>query len=435
MIAFRDKVPKRIGALFSKEASWGARLAVLFIISSVISVFSGILLFYRNDIYHFDADEVEYWNLSSDLLNFEFNVAGRRTLGFPFILAIIRLCFPSLVLIQIAITLLACTASPLLAHAVYRVSGDRRAGILAGTVIAFWPPQIFLATSLYSETVALPLFLAALCMFPARSQPPKWTNFLSMGILMAALCHVRTMYQLFIPFIVLIILYQYRIRWKSVLFIGCVLLGFLAAVLPWSIYISQRTDHRMLLTANGGETLAGGLNPVILTDHPSLQLDKRTSWVGPGKWITPDQTGYLTEQDFKKSYVERDKILFTGAVTWIKEHPGSAIYLTARKIAYMWGIYPFARNGLKVAIFGNIPIILLTILFLAVLSLHPQIRRDAMRFNLVPLFVTGVAVISWGSWRFRQPADAAMIAVVAWGLSALIAHRFAAKGKERRHAS
>ena len=32
------------------------------------------------------------------------------------------------------------------------------------------------------------------------------------------------------------------------------------------------------------------------------------------------------------------------------------------------------------------------------------------RLWTVPLFTSGVALISWGSWRFRQPADAALLA-------------------------
>jgi hypothetical protein len=32
------------------------------------------------------------------------------------------------------------------------------------------------------------------------------------------------------------------------------------------------------------------------------------------------------------------------------------------------------------------------------------------RLWILPLFTSAVCLISWGSWRFRQPADAALLA-------------------------
>lgn len=402
---------------YFQRLSWPQILVLLFVLSACISLTLGVGFFYRSDALHLDADEAEYWSLSTNLLSMKFDDPGRRTLGFPLVLAVLRSALKTYPAVQIAVTLLASTAAPLLAQAVFRASRNRAAATVAGIGLSIWPPQIFLATSLYSETIALPLFLSVLCLLPSASGRPAIRQFVYTGIVLGLLCHVRTMYQLFIPCLALIILIEHRSLTKTALYFLTTLAGFLLVVLPWSLFISERTHSTILLTANGGETLAGGLNPVVLAAHSSVRLEKRVSWIGPGKWIPATQTGYLSNDDLKKSYGEQNKLLTSRTIKWIISNPGAAAYITVRKITYMWGVYPFFGSSTLVTIFGNIPIILVLASFIAVIAKSTDLNKSASRFYLTPLFVTGIAIISWGSWRFRQPADAAMIALIAWGLT------------------
>jgi hypothetical protein len=126
----------------------------------------------------------------------------------------------------------------------------------------------------------------------------------------------------------------------------------------------------------------------------------------------------LTKAEQALPYGQQDRLLQARTVAWIRDNPGDAAYLTLRKLSYMWGIYPFAGNGWPQAAFGNLPIIVLSLLFAVALWTAAKIRHRGARLYLLPLFVTGVALISWGSWRFRLPADAGMIGVVASWLAA-----------------
>ena len=194
--------------------------------------------------------------------------------------------------------------------------------------------------------------------------------------------------------------------------------GFALAVLPWSIYISRELGTPTVLTANGGETLAGGLNPKLLQiEREEGKAELRTFWYGPGKWIPAAETGYLSDAEQRLPYAQQDALLKARTVEWISSNPGGAAYLTIRKVAYMWGLYPILGNGLRQALLGNLLLLLLLPAFLFVIASRPEIRRSTSRIYLIPLFVTGIALISWGSWRFRHPADAAMIATIALALA------------------
>lgn len=397
-------------------------LVLLYLLSLCLSLIVGYSFSYRSSHEMLDYDEWEYWQLSTSLLNGAFDDPGRRTLGYPAILAGLRLLSDDFHFVQPAVTALAATAPPLLAFAVLRLGGGRLAAVLAGVALAVWPPHLFLAASFYSEALALPVLLLLLAYLPKgeRARNASIAVWLMCGLLLGLLAHIRTMYQLFLPVVLVILLFE-RVPWKRALQgWAFVIAGFLIAVLPWSAYVSEKIGNPIFLTANGGETLAGGLTPRLFDRETSelMQLENRTAWTGPGKWLPMSETGYLSAKEMELPYGEQDRLLRERAVHWVLANPGDAAHLTVRKLAYQWGFHPWSRQGTMEIVFGNIPIIALLFLTLASLVLQPASRALGARFYLMPLFVTAIAVISWGSWRFRHPADAAMLAIVAVALTA-----------------
>ena len=119
-------------------------------------------------------------------------------------------------------------------------------------------------------------------------------------------------------------------------------------------------------------------------------------------------TGYLSKADFQLSRTDRDYLLLKRAILWIEDHPGQAFYLEGTKLTYMWGIYPF-WNGLQQTLLGNVPTLLLLLLSLLSVIRFRQHWRQLFMLYTLPLFVSAVALVSWGSWRFRQPADVGLI--------------------------
>ena len=402
--------------------------AVLFVIIYVVAIVAGIGIGiaagYARRLSDFDFDEIEYWRMASQIMDGSFNLLPRRTAAYPLILATIRLISQNLIIIQIIVTSVFALSAPLLFLVIRRLSGSPATGAIAGLVFAVWPPTTYFGASLYSETAALPAFLLALWLIPLgdrvadRPTPLGWRAAFIAGILLALTTQIRSMYLLFVPFALLAVLVEER-RWR----IACaraVLLfaGFTLTTLPWSIYMTARFHHPIIVTANGGETLAGGLSPRLLHGLPvnRLTLPDRSTWVGPGKWLPLNQNGYLSVREQQiLPYDQQDALLRQRAVAWASGHPWDALYIESCKIGYMWGVYRIDDNGFGQLLLGSIPIVGLLIAVLVALARRPQLAWTTPRLWVVPLFVSLVALISWGSWRFREPADAALIGMAAMG--------------------
>ncbi|HAA26614.1 MAG TPA: hypothetical protein DCE56_01700 [Cyanobacteria bacterium UBA8553] len=218
------------------------------------------------------------------------------------------------------------------------------------------------------------------------------------------------MYLLFGPIAVVILFLEERqwlvaLRRAIILTIACCLI-----VLPWSVYISVHAGKPVLVSANGGETLSGGLNPVLIEQgyKVSIAPNGRQTWVGPGKWLAEHENGYLNQDELRLPYDQRDRLLRQRTIEWAIAHPGAALYLQTAKLLYMWGIYPF-WNGLRQTLFGNLPTVtLIPLSIISLLRFRPY-WRHLSRFWILPVFVSLVALISWGSWRFRQPGDLGLL--------------------------
>lgn len=420
--------PRAALARISAAASRDPRRTALaiYLLAAVVTVCFGLAVRYRAAPALLEADELEYFAIATELLAGAHEVGGRRTLAFPLLLAAVRSLTGDFLLLQVAASLI-YAASPVLLFALVRRLGGRDGSALgAALVLTVWPPALFYGASLYSESVALPAFLLALLCLPVGSRLVAGSarvdirSCLVAGLTLALATHVRTMYQLFLPFLLLVLLFEERRIRVALARFGLVVAAFLLGILPWSLHVSAGLGRPVLVTANGGETLAGGLTPRLL-DGPDLgdealadaAVQGRRAWNGPGKWVEPELTGYLSPAELALPYAEKDRLLRTRAVGWALANPDRAAALEAAKLGYMWGFHGFDRNGVRQVVFGNLP----TIALLAVAILLAFRRRRAAaplaRLWILPVFVSAVALISWGSWRFRQPGDAGLIAFVA----------------------
>jgi len=416
-VGMRGRVAAMWRALMARP---GLTFLLLYLLSLCACLALGLIHEFRSSPLQLDADEREYYELASQAMQGAIPPSARRTLGFPLLLAGIRSLHDDILFVQIIVCALYALSAPLLFLLVRKIGGSNAAGTVAGAVLGVWPPAVFYGSSLYSETVAAPLFLLVLLALPVgRSSGStcwRWSMLLS-GALLGLLAHVRPMYLLFLPFLATIMWIEHRTLRPALRGFALVLLGFLLPVLPWSIAQTQQFRHPILLTANGGETLAGGLNPNLLQGSlPMTTPSGRKTWAGPGKWIPIHESGYLSREELKLPYDRQDEMLRERASHWAMDNPGEAAWIELRKIGYMWGIYPLAQNGSLQLWFGNLPtmILLALTLWCFVVARGPQAKL--VRLWALPLFTVAVALISWGSWRFRQPGDVGLIAFCAIGL-------------------
>ncbi len=396
-----------------------ARLfALLYALALAVTLAFGFAWRFRHGPDGLEYDEREYWDLSTRLLGGHLDLLPRRTAAFPLILAALRLATPGFTGVQVGVAALFAFAAPILFLLARRLSGGNAAGLAAGAAFALWPPTTFYGATLYSEPVALPLFLLALWLRPVGGRGPAPRAAFGAGLVLALATQVRTMYLLFLPFLVLALLVEARWRPVALARCGWALAGFAVVTAPWSAYMTARFGHPILVTANGGETLSGGLGPRLFElDRQSRTLTSdRSTWIGPGKWLPITASGYLSPAELAHlPYDRQDALLKRRALAWAAAHPADALRLEGCKLLYMWGALRIGDNGAAQLLFGGVPILLLLAAAAAALARAPWLWARAPRLWLVPVFVSGVALISWGSWRFRQPADAALIALVAIG--------------------
>ncbi|HAC64727.1 MAG TPA: hypothetical protein DCF68_14625 [Cyanothece sp. UBA12306] len=388
----------------------------LLTLSIVIRVWASLtILELKANPSQLDSDEQEYYRLSSNLLegNYEFN--ARRTLGHVILLTILRLMtFDNFLGVQLLCVIIFSLSAPLMYLLARRIIGNNLVAMLVGLLIIFWPPYIYYGNSLYSETTVLPIFITLLILLPRGSLltnklDGNWRLWILCGVLLGVCMLIRPMYLLFTPFAALIIFLEEN-RWKTALnhcaifALGCCLI-----ILPWSIYMTTNAGVPILISANGGETIAGGLNPVLIEQgyQEFVTPSGRQSWFGPGKWLTISANGYLNKEELKLPYAQQDALLKKRTFNWVWQNPGSALYLESAKLLYMWGIYPLKLD--KQTLFGSIPTMTLLALSIAAMIRFRQNVRQLSRFWVLPIFVSGVALISWGSWRFRQPGDLGII--------------------------
>jgi len=372
-----------------------------------------------------DADEHEYWDLAEALLRGGIDaLPARRTLPFPAILATLRaLVGNDYIRVQIAL-LVVLSLSPLLLYLlVRRCVGSERVARLAAIGFLLWPPFVRYGITLYSDSPALLTFLAFLVAFTWASERrngpeplgASWGRWLVAGGLLALCIQMKPLYLLYAPiaFVLAVASEQgpkQRARAGTLLTIGCLLV-----LLPWSAYLSRREGRFLLISANDAETLAGGLNPELLRMDGTgfyVSPENRVTWVGPGKWLNPAATGYLRPEELELPYGQARKLLAERSMSWIRSHPREVMYITARKLLYMWGIYPF-WNGAAQSLLGNC--LLLPLMGLAGLGVWRS-RQNGSRFAVfwtLPIFSSLIACISWGSWRFRMPGDVGLIVLAA----------------------
>jgi len=406
----------------------GLTFLLLFLISWLLNLTCLFCLHPVTTPEKLDFDAREYYDLAGQVVDGSYQFDSRRVPGHFLILAAFRsVTGNNLIALQTLVTTLASLSCPFAYLLARRFVANESLALLAGLATAFWPLFLIYGRTLYSETTALPFFTAFLASFPRgaclgmKDSNPNWRWFAS-GVLFALCMLVRPMYLIFTPFIPLILWIENGRFLMIIRPLFIFTLGSLLTLAPWSSYASYHVKKPLLLSSNGGETLAGGLNPRILQQgyRTFTTPDGRNSWSGPGKWTIESDTGYLSSEELKLTRSERDKLLLKRTKEWIIKNPCSALYLEFAKLGYMWGFYPF-WNGWRQTFFGNIPILFILLLsLLAAINLRKYWRKLAMLYTL-PLFVSTVALISWGSWRFREPGDIGLIIVSVFFLYSALA--------------
>lgn len=371
------------------------------------------------------ADERYYYNQGLKVAEGTYEINSYRPIGFPLIVGVaLWLTGYSLAGAQIVLIFLSSLRAPFLYGLAKRITNNEWVAILSGIFITIWPSILYFSSSYFSESVSLPLFIAFLWAIPSQI-PPYW-RWILLGLFFGIVILIHPMFFMFLPFVFLIIAFENRVFFKAMLPFIIFVIGAAIVIAPWSYSVTKKENRFILLSANGADAIAGGINPNLMQGYKITPNYKgRTTVIGPGLWIW--ENGYLTEEEKKLPPKEREKLLYSRLWDWIKAHPIDFLYLEAAKVLNLWAIYPIELHVPLRFLSGNLPTLLLIVFSIVALWEERTRLNRLVRLWILPLFLTGVALLICGCWRYRVAADAGLLVLAAITIYHLIYHRSALK--------
>jgi 4-amino-4-deoxy-L-arabinose transferase-like glycosyltransferase len=392
----------------------------LLLLSLVVRVLASFAIGLRETPYSLDeGDEREYAVQAYFMVHGLYSVDFRRPIGYVSYLAFLDLItFENFKLIQLANVAVFSLTAPMTYLLVRRVIGNVLVAGTVGLLVIFWPPFLYYGRTFYSETATLPLMTLFLALIPrgsvvTREGAKGWLPWFLSGSLLGLCSLFRPMYLLFFPFFALILLCEERSRKSALTRIIVSLLGFALVILPYSIYLSAKIGGPVLVSTTGVEVFAQGLNPDLIQKGYQFTItpEGRVVWSGPGKITVPiEDTGFVNGEELNSLPVPQlERLISQRAIEWVVGHPGSALYLEVMKLLYMWGFYPVILE--KETLLLNFVSIACLGLGIAALVRFRGHTRLLARFWVLPVYASATALISWGSWRFREVGDLGVLAL------------------------
>ncbi len=114
-----------------------------------------------------EADEREYYDLAGEVVEGSYRFNPRRCIGYVCTLAALRSPFGErLFPVQLAVSLVFSLLAPCVYLLARRELGQQRAAWTAGLGVLVWPLFVRYSATLYSETLAAPVFAAFLLTLP-----------------------------------------------------------------------------------------------------------------------------------------------------------------------------------------------------------------------------------------------------------------------------
>jgi 4-amino-4-deoxy-L-arabinose transferase-like glycosyltransferase len=340
-----------------------------------------------------------------------------RAPGFPFLLAGVfaaeggRPRYVPVYLLFCAIGAAACVLTCLATEEL----GGQKLGRIAGALSVVYLPHIYYATEFDTENLFV--FCLALALWPFLRHLRTGSAW-SLGIAGLALGYavlVRPFALLLVPvFLAVLAWHIWSARRKAPMRLAMPLLlaaAVAAPVLPWTLRNYRAHHHFVAVATNGGSTFYGANNDRVLHEHYYL-----------GGWLSTVHLPGRNLIDAAPDEYTHDQIEWRLGKQWVRGHLASMPLLCVYKFVRLWLPDVASANKKYVAmqLVGYTPFLLLYLLAAV------QFARNRAYWNQRWALIHGVllatvlmALIFWGSPRFRDANMPVLMAYAAAGVSAL----------------
>jgi 4-amino-4-deoxy-L-arabinose transferase-like glycosyltransferase len=213
---------------------------------------------------------------------------------------------------------------------------SRRAGILAGLILAVYPGHVYWSWRLMGESLYMLLLVLGVLLGCTLLQKPRVGGAMILGLVVGYAQLVKSNLFLFPPLLLVWFLFSARgaigkrIRCVAAILLGMVLMS---AITPLANLMSPMRKA-VLLPGNAGNTLWQGNNPLADGNYISAQY-------------TPEGKAFIESHGFserleKADPAEKDRIFRSLALIWIRENPSKFLVLVLRKLNNSFGLFPRA---------------------------------------------------------------------------------------------
>jgi 4-amino-4-deoxy-L-arabinose transferase-like glycosyltransferase len=294
---------------------------------------------------------------------------------------------------------------------------DARVGLIAAAVAAVYPNFFLYERDLLAETLAI--FLVALALLLAyrfRDQP----GLLRAGLL-GATCGLLALTRseeamLILLLLVPLVLLAPQVRWRQRLtWLATSVIVAIAVIAPWTVYNTSRFEHPVFLSHELGPTMVEANCDAVYSGSDIGYRSGPCLKSSPSSRIGPGDDGST-----------RDAATRRVAFDYIRAHEGRLPLVVLAREGRAWGLFrPFQQirfesgRGTRPPVMGLGFAAFWALWIAAVGGVIILRRRHVPVYPLLAPILTAVIAIAitFGSVRYRTPADVSIVLLAAVGIS------------------
>jgi 4-amino-4-deoxy-L-arabinose transferase-like glycosyltransferase len=288
--------------------------------------------------------------------------------------------------------------------------------VVAAAVAAVYPPLILVGSSLMTESLYIPLGLAAvLAALLHRGSIHRLRWAIAAGILIALAALARpTMLAVLVPILFLVWDRRQRRSWSALRPPLAALVAALIVLAPWTVRNEVVLHNFVPVSTETGYAVVGTYNSLAQN-----RTDYRALWLPP-----LFESARLTKAARGLNEAQLSNKLTSWALNYIKAHPASVLATTwwsALRLLNLNGVrferiaeasFGYDPNLAAISVYGFWVVGALALLGIATAAA----RRVPWAFWLCPMAVLLPTVVVVGATRYRSPADPFVVMLAALAL-------------------
>ena len=310
---------------------------------------------------------------------------------------------------------------PLLLYKLTKNIFSSRAALIAAGWISIYVYLIYYTAALLTESWFITITIAVFYLtIKIKNNSGNWVNYLLFGFLIGLAILLRQVFLLFVPFLILWLLWTNRklglISSIKKLILPTIVI--LLMILPFTYYNYQRFEKFVLLNTNAGFAFFWANNPVYGTHFEGILPEEMGNYLE----LLPIELKGLNEAALDSALLKR-------GLSFVTQNPGQYFLLSFSRIPVLFEFWPTKDSSL-ISNFSRVSSFALALPFMLIgifLALRNLIQTKAIFFDspvslilLFGLVYCSIHILTWSLVRYRLPVDALFLSFSGFALDSII---------------